>query len=67
MHKDDEKWVTEQIRQLPTYEMRQTAMDGYKKVFAKYYENEPLEHRKDGTARRAANIALRKYIDKCKF
>ena len=65
MYSDDEKWITEQIIGLPTYEMRKQAFDGYVSVYNKVFTNEPVEHRKIGQARKSANTALRKYIIKC--
>ena len=65
MYKEDEKWVTERITSLPNYEMRKQAYDGYVAVYNKAFESEPIEHRKIGRARKAANTALREYIIKC--
>ena len=62
MHKDDSKWVTEQLKQLPTPMIRTKALMKYREVFKQAYDAEPLSHRKDGKARREANLRLRSYV-----
>lgn len=63
MVKDDEKWIMEQLAQLPSAK-RGAALQRYKEVFAEYFDAEPVLHRKEGTARFHANTRLRKYVDK---
>jgi len=69
MHKDDKKWVTEQLQKIispidtmPTPLLRQQALEKYNQVFKEAHEAEPLPHRKDGKARFAANNRLREYV-----
>ena len=61
-HPDDKKWIIQQLARLPDTN-RQIAIQGYDKVFRETHEATPLEHQKDGEARRAANTRLRDYID----
>lgn len=61
-HKDDKKWIIQQLARLPG-RYRQTAMQGYDKVFREVYDATPLPHQKEGEARRAANTRLRRYVD----
>ncbi len=65
MYKGDEKWVTDKITSLASYDMRKQAYDGYMAVYDKVFDAEPIEHKKVGQARKAANTALRKFIIKC--
>ena len=64
MHKDDKKWVTEQLKKLPTPIMRQATLVKYKEAFQKAYDLESLAHRKDGKARSYANAKLLAYVKK---
>lgn len=64
MCKDDEKWVTEQIKLLPDYNMRMKGFNGYNALYKKSFDNESIEHKKTGTARKAANTALRVFVKK---
>ena len=64
MHKDDHKWITEQLKKLPTPLMRTTVLTKYKAAFDEAHNNEPLQHRKDGKARSTANNRLREYVAK---
>lgn len=63
VHKNDEKWVKEQLRLIkPQY--RTQAWEGYQLVYLEAYENEPTEHKKSNAARRAANTRLREFTQK---
>lgn len=66
MHPDDKKWVTEQLKLLPTPLLRQQTLNKYNEVFQEAHNAEPLTHRKDGKARSAANNRLREYVGKVK-
>lgn len=61
-HKDDKKWIIQQLARLPD-KHKKTAMQGYDKVFREVYDATPLPHQKEGEARRAANTRLRRYVD----
>lgn len=61
-HKDDKKWIIQQLARLPD-KHKKTAMQGYDKVFREVYDATPLAHQKEGEARRAANTRLRRYVD----
>lgn len=64
MHKDDKKWVTEQLKKLPNPIMRQATLVKYNEAFKQAYESEPLQHRKDGKGRSYANAKLLAYVKK---
>lgn len=65
MHKDDKKWVTEQMLKISDYELRKKAHEGYKKVYQKAFNAQEIEYRKEGTARKIANTKLRQFVEKC--
>lgn len=63
LHKHDQKWFHDQLSKLPaTYIVK--AKEGYQKVWEASYAAEPVEHKKQNAARRAANIRLREFIEK---
>lgn len=62
-HKDDQKWIEEQLKKLPPFAL-DTAIKGYEKVFAESYDNEPIAYKKENKARRDANTRLREYVEK---
>jgi hypothetical protein len=62
-HQHDRKWIEEQLRRLPPSAL-ETAIKGYEKVFSESYDSEPMEHRKENTARFSANSRLREYVEK---
>lgn len=64
MHKDDKKWVQEQLMLLSEPMHRQEVLSKYNAVFKSAFNTEPLAHRKDGSARFEANNRLRIYIKK---
>lgn len=61
-HPDDKKWIVQQLARLP-FNYRETAMLGYDRVYRETHDATPLEHQKDGAARREANTRLRLYIE----
>ena len=60
-HKDDAKWIAEQLRKLPGH-LRGKAVDAYSKVYLAAINDEPEEHKKENEARFAANSRLRIYV-----
>lgn len=60
---EDAKWIRQQLERIPP-RYRQQAMDGYSEAYKSAYDAEPVEHRKENAARRAANERLRKYVEK---
>lgn len=64
MHKDDKKWIKEQLMRLDSPQLRQLAMAKYNEVHQEAYNNEPLPHKKDGAARSEANNRLRVFVEK---
>jgi hypothetical protein len=63
LHKHDQKWFREQLAKLPTAYIKQ-AKEGYQAVWEATYEAEPIEHKKQNAARRAANIRLREFVER---
>lgn len=65
-HKDDVEWITEMVMAL-TPQMRFKAIEGYDSVFTQAFDSEPLQQKKNNAGRRAANIRLRKFVERfCK-
>ena len=62
-HEHDKKWIEEQLKKLPTIALHR-AIEGYEKVFAESYDNEPIAYKKENKARRDANTRLREYVEK---
>jgi hypothetical protein len=62
MHKDDLKWIKDELLKLKTPKQRTHARNSYDVAFKEAHDFEPLPHKKDGTARRAANNRLRIYV-----
>ena len=62
-HPHDKDWIEEQLKKLPPFALRR-AIEGYDKVFAESYNNEPIEYKKENKARRDANTRLREYVEK---
>ena len=63
-HKEDAEFITEQLEKLSP-QTRQKAIIGYDSVFEATYDQVEVEHKKMNAARRAANLRLREFIDKC--
>lgn len=61
--KDDARWIKEQLDRLP-YRYRKQAEEGYSDAYQAAHDAEPVDHKKENAARRAANARLRKYVDK---
>lgn len=60
-HKDDKKWIDDQLKKLPGH-LRGKAADAYSSVYAEAMSTEPEEHKKENAARFAANSRLRIYV-----
>ena len=58
----DRDWYEKQLAKLP-YQYRARAVEGYRRVWLEAYESEPVCHKKENAASRAANIRLRGFID----
>ena len=61
MHPHDKAWVDAQLMRLPA-ELRERVAELYEVEYQQHYNAEPVEHRKDGAARRAANTRLREFV-----
>lgn len=61
MYPADKKWIDEQLAKLP-FRLQQSVRQRYAEVYQQAYDAEPVEHRKEGSARRAANTRLREYV-----
>lgn len=62
VHKLDVRWIKEQMNRLPI-QYKQKAREGYERAWQEAYDLEPVEHKKAGAARRAANIRLRRFVE----
>ena len=60
-HKDDAKWIKDQLRKLPNH-LTSNAMEAYSGVYLAAINAEPEEHKKENAARFAANSRLRIYV-----
>ena len=65
VHKDDLKWVNQQLAQLPTA-YRAKACAAYTKVWQEAHDAEQKLHCKENAGRFAANSRLREYVQKVK-
>lgn len=63
IHKDDVKWVQQQLITLPV-SFRVTACKAYAEVWQQAHDAEPLLHCKENAGRFAANSRLRAYVKK---
>ena len=61
-HEHDRKWIISQISKLPRGNIA-TATIGYSKAYSEAHDAEPISHKKDNAARRAANTRLREYVE----
>jgi IS30 family transposase len=61
MHDHDRKWIDEQINKLPSRIHAQVRRK-YAEAYMEAHNAEPVEHRKDGRARFAANTRLREFV-----
>lgn len=61
MHDHDRKWIDEQIGKLPT-RLQQQVRQRYAEAYREAHNAEPVEHKKDGSARRSANQRLLRYV-----
>ena len=62
-HKDDAKWIKDQLRKLP-YHLTSKAMEAYSGVYLAAINAEQEDHKKENAARFAANSRLRVYVAK---
>ena len=60
-HKDDKKWIDEQLKKLPGH-LRAKAVSAYSSVYLSAINAEPEEHKKENAARFSANSRLRIYV-----
>lgn len=61
MHDHDRKWIDEQISKLPS-RLHAQVRRKYAEAYREAHNAEPVDHRKDGAARRAANARLREFV-----
>lgn len=64
-HSDDAQWIDEQLSILDV-ETRAKVAGAYGRAYLEACDCEPLEHKKEGIARRLANTRLRIFTDKRK-
>ena len=62
-HATDTKWIDEQLGYLDQ-DAREKVCRAYSKAFREAAEKEPVDHKKDGAGRFAANTRLRVFIEK---
>ncbi len=60
-HKDDAKWIKDQLGKLP-HHLTSKAIEAYSGVYLAAINAEPEEHKKENAARFAANSRLRVYV-----
>ncbi len=58
----NDEWIKMQVGRLPTSVLKQKAFLGYKKKYDEAFENEKIEHKKENSATRYANLALTDFI-----
>lgn len=63
VHKDDLKWVQQQLARIP-YAHHAKVCQGYSKAWQEAHDAEPLMHCKENAGRFAANSRLRNYVKK---
>jgi hypothetical protein len=61
--KEQRDWYKQQLRMLSPARQKK-AREGYEQAWQEAYDLEPVEHKKSGAARRAANIRLRRFVEK---
>lgn len=63
-HKEDAKWLESQLTILrPQHQIQARA--AYSDIYSTAYSNEQVTHKKLNSARREANIRMRKFVDAC--
>ena len=63
-HKEDAKWLESQLTILrPQHQIQARA--AYSDIYSTAYSNESVSHKKLNSARREANIRMRKFVDTC--
>ena len=60
-HPHDAKWIASKLLELP-HDLRGPVCAAYSAAHAEAYEAEPVEHKKDGAARRSANSRLLSFV-----
>lgn len=63
-HPHDEKWLNQKLSACRNNVERAKICKAYSDCYKAAYDNEPVEQKKDGKARFAANCRLRIYIAK---
>jgi hypothetical protein len=61
--KEQRDWYRQQLARLPSAYQKK-AREGYEQAWQEAYDLEPVEHKKAGAARRAANIRLRRFVER---
>lgn len=61
--KEQRDWYKQQLRMLSPARQKQ-AREGYEQAWQEAFDLEPVEHKKAGGARRAANIRLRRFVER---
>lgn len=61
--KEQRDWYKQQFARLPSAYQKK-AREGYERAWQEAYDLEPVEHKKAGAARRAANIRLRRFVER---
>lgn len=63
-HDHDKKWLNEKLSMCLSHLEREKVCEAYSKVYKEVFDAEPVEYRKEGRARFAANTRLRVYCGK---
>ena len=61
--KEQRDWYKQQLGSLGP-KLQNKAREGYEQAWQEAYDLEPVEHKKPGAARRAANIRLRRFVER---
>jgi hypothetical protein len=61
--KEQRDWYSQQLRMLGP-KLQKKAREGYEQAWQEAFDLEPVEHKKAGAARRAANIRLRRFVER---
>ena len=61
--KEQRDWYKQQLGSLGP-KLQKKAREGYEQAWQEAYDLEPVEHKKRNAARRAANIRLRRFVER---
>jgi hypothetical protein len=61
--KEQRDWYKQQLGSLGP-KLQKKAREGYERTWKEAYDLEPVEHKKAGAARRAANIRLLRFVER---